>query len=71
MILTSETPDAWRYIITRYIPGKDPEVLSCVKYYDSEGSLLIRMVEKDGKWIEVAESSKRCLVVKTGLCGRL
>ena len=56
MILTSESPDAWKYLIMRKGIGHNP--IGCVKYYDTEGGLMIRYVQKDGKWVEVAESSK-------------
>ena len=56
MILTSESPDAWKYLIMRNGIGNNP--IGCVKYYDTDGELLIRYVQKDGKWVEVAEPSK-------------
>ena len=56
MILTSESPDAWKYLIMRKGIGHNP--IGCVKYYDTEGELMIRYVQKDGEWVEVAESSK-------------
>ena len=56
MILTSESPDAWKYLIMRHGIGNNP--IGCVKYYDTEGGLMIRSVQKDGKWVEVVESSK-------------
>ena len=56
MILTSESPDAWKYLIMRNGIGHNP--IGCVKYYDTEGELMIHCVQKDGKWVEVAEPSK-------------